>query len=148
MQNPFSRPVYETDDDKDRQARAAARIEDAWGIKIISFPPLSSVDWLMISEKGTVAYAEFKCRKYKRSDFKNLILSTQKLKHAVYVGARTKCKLFLFVEWLDGIFYREITPDQFNGFSVKTGGRDDREDPKDIEDVFEIPTNSFKSFYS
>lgn len=148
MQNPFSRPVYETDDDKDRQARAAGRIEDAWNIEVISFPALSTVDWLLLSDKGTIAYAEFKCRNYKRQHFKTLILSTQKLSHASYVAAQTKTKLFLFVEWLDGLFYRQITTDDINNFPVELGGRKDRDDPKDLENVFAIPTNSFKSLYS
>ncbi len=141
----MGRPIYEQLEDRERQARVAAELCEAWDlIDIFPLPPLAVCDFLMLRPDSSLALAELKCRSTRSLHYPTLHLSKHKLDRIVIVSCALKMPFFLIVQWVDGIFWQEITPTDLPMLKTAIGGRDDRGDAADREQVYEIPATSFQ----
>lgn len=138
------RPVYESTVDRDEQSRALGHVCRAWrGVTAFEFPPLACADWMLHnSNSKTFALAELKGRTCARDSYATVILSKKKLDRALATADALRVSFILFVEWNEGMFWLRIA--DASKFRVARGGRSDRDDPADIEDVYHIPVKDFR----
>lgn len=138
-----SRPVYETRRDQGREWQAISRFGKRYGRRPVKMPKFYHVDYAMM-EKDTnkiTSWVEVKCRENKRDAYPTLILSVHKVLSGVQLAKATNMAFVLYVEWADYAGHALI--DDTSRLHVSIGGRYDRDDPQDIEPVFEIPISKF-----
>lgn len=151
MGHDMTRPINETEADRDNQLRAIQRLKTAWestGETITVFEcrhaDLSPVDFVLLRHKKmTVCLVEVKCRTNKRSKYPTLMISSAKMnklwQHVKFGGIA-----FLLVKWKDSYGFWKI-PEKFpDDIDVMKGGREDRGQTGDIETCWHIPIAKFK----
>lgn len=138
------RPAYEKQEDREKQGQIAAEICSAWDVDVIPFPAHSAADYLLINKQSELALGELKCRTNRSLQYKTLILSRQKLIRLIACADTLKVPFYLFIQWDDGIFWQQLSAADLLMLKPSIGGRTDRQDAADIENVYEIPTASFQ----
>jgi len=141
-----ARPVYETRYNQGREWQAIIRFGQKYGRKPVKMPKFYHVDYAM-TEKDTpkiTSWVEVKCRENPRDKYPTLILSVHKVQQGVQLANLTNLPFVLFVEWSDWAGHMRVDDD--HRFHVSLGGRYDRNDPQDVEPVFEIPISRFSCY--
>lgn len=141
------RPTYETEGDKNREAKVIDSLCAVWECNATKLPKFYKQDWALTSVGGTVrALVEVKCRTHPRERYPTLILSLEKWLALAMLSEHTNAKGILAVQFSDGIFWMVAKPQP--QWRIAIGGRTDRNDPDDVEPVVHIPTNSLKPLLS
>lgn len=133
------RPVYEKKKDRDKQYRLAEWYAEKMGASVNHCDTFNSWDFVLHRNGQLIERGEIKCRQYPREAFQTYMLSLDKYQNMIE-GAKDKVPLSLVVEFMDGV-YRCYLPPAMVGYGK--GGRKDRGDEKDIEEVVFIPLTLF-----
>jgi hypothetical protein len=133
------RPKYESEADRGNQNYVLSKLERAFGIP--AERPTEEFAFYdgMFTFNSRKCVVEVKVRKNERSRYPTYMLSKMKyntLCDAVEMGTDA----LLAVQWTDQLGVIQLPAEH----TVSTGGRYDRNDPKDVEEVVLIPIKKFK----
>jgi hypothetical protein len=115
------------------------------GVEMIEMPQYHWYDYEAQYE-GVQVNVEIKCRDIKWGQYPTIILSKTKFMKG-YDRLVNHGERFRFVvRYKTGIQVLKMKDDILTHVNFKKGGRRDRNDPRDIEDVADIPLKLFKPF--
>ena len=145
----MTRPMYESDADLKREARALDAFCNALGLVWEKCPMRDPGDHVpdarlyRVGEAIPFAYAEVKCRTNRRDAYPTLLISKAKI-DAIHEKAPGYL-FYLIVQWSDQTSpqWLRIGPAFCRKVSARKGGRIDRGDRLDIETCYRIPVNLF-----
>ncbi len=128
----MSRPIYETLDHINGEVdvmKEYARLKDLTYQKL---PKLSHFDYVVLSCEGEPCcyMVEIKIRECSVDSFRNYMLSMKKIEAAKHLEA-AGFKAYILVRWSDATGMARMINYSYEG----VGGRNDRNDPQDIEPV-------------
>ena len=132
------RPLYETQEDLDREREAIMALCAKTSSLPIKLPIAAHADYLMSRDGEAKAVAEVKCRKNARLTYDTYMLSKHKYE-GLLSWANYGLTPILLVSWTDAIGYLKLPCPH----DIAIGGRRDRGDAQDIEPVVHIKTSSF-----
>ena len=133
------RPLYETEEDLDRERGAILTLCGRTDAHPFKLPISAHADYIMMRGSEAKAVVEVKCRKNKRLAYETYMLSKHKY-DGLLSWANYGLTPILLVSWEDAIGYVRLPCPH----DIAVGGRRDRGDAQDIESVVHIPTNIFK----
>lgn len=133
------RPKYESDADRGNQHYVLTKLERAFGIPAERpTDEFASYDGMFTFPKGRKCAVEVKVRRNERGRYPTYMLS--KMKYDILCGfAEQGADALLAVQWTDQLGVIQLPAEH----RVSTGGRYDRNDPMDVEQVVLIPTHKF-----
>ena len=134
------RPIYETQDDRDREALVAKKVGDAFKCSMGKLQPRDAFDFAAMRGDKIVGFVEIKVRANPMGQYSTYMISMTKLAtaHAIFAATKTPC--ILAVQWTDALGYIDMNAVDV---TLKMGGRSDRNDPRDIEPVCHIDISGF-----
>jgi len=142
----MTRPRYEKARDLIRERQVAKALERdliTRGCANLTFeklPKESHIDWVIkLHGKGVILF-EVKCRDNLRFDYDTYMISKEKIDRSLEISQRVHLPYFLIVRWTDGTYGKEITEPSSD---VRWGGRYDRGDDADEEEVYHWPSSEF-----
>ena len=135
------RPRYESSFDLSNEKEVSNQLSVNWNCSFHKLPISYYVDWMLIKNNKSVAFAELKTRKNLRQQYPTLLLSLAKWIHGNDLSKATSLPFLIIVKWTDGLFWIDSKNAKVN-FGI--GGRTDRNDSQDIEPVVFIDVNNFK----
>lgn len=133
------RPMYETEEDLDREWMAVQEFSTHTSTFPVKLPIGARADYMLCRGRDGKAVVEVKCRKNPRSAYPTYMLSKAKY-DALCDWAAMGFYVALLVHWEDDIGYVSIPVEH----EISKGGRWDRNDPKDVEPVVMIDVGKFK----
>jgi hypothetical protein len=133
------RPKYESDADRSNQHYVLTKLEQAFGVPAERpTEEFASYDGVF-TLGGRKCAVEVKVRRNERARYPTYMLS--KMKYDILCGfAAQGADALLAVQWTDQLGVIQLPAEH----KVSTGGRYDRNDPMDVEQVVLIPTHKFK----
>jgi hypothetical protein len=132
--------LYETDDDRDRQAQAAWLIEAWAGVRVIETPTVAGSDFLIARGATLSAVGEYKHRKVQYDPY---MVDKAKLEGLVDIAMKLAVPAMLFVQWGEGpVCWHRVDPN----LRYPTGilSRNNPRDARDTDNCFKISINLFK----
>ena len=136
------RPTYETLQTLAIEAETMKAACSVWGAKERKLAARYQIDWAVLNSDGNMrAWAECKRRYHQYGKYDTLMLSLGKYREGRQLCLDTGMPFLLIVEWDDGIRWMRASADMP---AIGLGGREDRNDPDDIEPCVFIPIESFK----
>jgi len=136
-------PRWETPEDLRREKIVACGIADQYGMKARKCPPNAPVDYAL-EGGGITSFIEIKVRKNASTLYPTLLVDLSKYNNLIELNLRyDKCEFYLVVCWTDRTGYFPIPCEH----TVKRGGRYDRNDPNDIEQVAHFDTSLATTLY-
>lgn len=145
------RPIYEKKEDRKRQAKAMAELVDYLHsvsvtkqktINTIEAPLLCPFDYEMTFKDKFWALVEVKCRTNKQDEYDNYMIGASKVQALVHAAKSRKLASYLLVSWADKVGVADAV-DVLEQSETGWGGRHDRNDPADTEDVLHVPYSLF-----
>ena len=125
------------------QNKFASDLSDRYNCTFLDRDEYNQIDYDIIRGGEIVAYAELKNRQHDYGRFPTLFIDESKLDALRENSTATGNPNFLFVRYLNGDYYYEVTADE--KFKVEKGGRTTHtREPNDIDYVEHIPINKFK----
>lgn len=141
----FDRPIYETPENQTIEDGIAAKLERAWGVKLVKTVPLFSLDREIWHENEHIGWVEIKRRYIKREQYPDgVFLSMKKVTPARELHRATGRDCWFAVQFDDCLGYADMLPDR----PTVIGGRFDRDDPLDVEEVALIKPGEFRIILS
>lgn len=146
----MSRPIYETETDRQNERAIKAFLEDRWGCRADKLKISCEIDYSLTKGNKIVGVMEIKCRNYNYKTLDGwggLILSANKWQAAKRWKETHNIAFFLVLGLIDGIFVLKIKSNEvWPSLDLITAGRRDRNDPQDIEPCVLIPMNLFSKY--
>lgn len=172
----MNRPIYETPDDRNREEAAAQRflkclrsyvknittVEPRLSLR--HTPNLNACDRLIYRDyAGTerlVGNLEIKVRSCAREQYPTYMIGLSKILNNVLFADAMGARFFLCVQWTDSLGFVEIDKSvlskassdlydhdvRIGGVRLEKGGRTDRGDSRDVEEVLHIDISRFRSW--
>lgn len=141
------RPTYETEHDRQNEAKVGEFLARAWGCQFFKLKPYYGVDMAVFVDGVMQGVMEIKTRHYSSEDLARmggLILSAHKWTSMAQWHAVHRKAIALVLNLPDGIFALTVHPDDpLPVFPIKLGGRTDRGDDQDVEPCCMIPMGYF-----
>lgn len=140
----MSRPLYETKEDMDRETAVATELCRAWKCTSRKFGKNYTLDYELLRDGEVVALCEIKCRFVSHNTYDTYMISVQKIKEAQKIADSRRLPAFIVVHYEDDIrfFHVNMEPDW-----TEQGGRTDRGDPMDVEEVAHYKAERLTSIY-
>jgi hypothetical protein len=137
------RPLYETAQDRLRQRAVMDAFQRRYQCQLVEMPAKCNWDYEIWRNEMIVALAEVKCRRNAMCKYPTYLLSKMKADAIVQACASLSLSPLLIVQWSDtaGWVWLNDGP-----FEEGHGGRVDRNDPRDMEQVIYIPISKFTKF--
>ena len=137
------RPTYETAEDRKREKAVADKITEKINVPLNRYPEYHPFDWYG-DFNGIRHNVEIKCRDIIWGKYKTIILSRRKMVDGWHEFI-TQGRPFIFVvkDRQGKIMRYRMTRKNAARLKSRMGGRWDRGDPQDIEQVVDIPINMF-----
>lgn len=138
------RPRYETAADRTREAGAMQRFVSAF--QNVTAEKLSQghrADFLAVDGNNRKAYVEVKTRTCTSGQYETYHVSHDKLKSLLALAEKDGYDAVLLVQWKDKTGYIPVKRYLANA-TFKQGGRWDRKDKFDVEEMAEVPISLFK----
>lgn len=137
------RPVYESTETLEAEARLAKRCSDEWRVRMVKLPFSYQIDFAIDKEHQPVkAWAEVKCRNCPRDAHASYIISLLKWDALMRAQELTDLPSYIVFGWTCGAA-GWIRADRLDR-RITISGRTDRNDPADIEPVLWIGRDQFK----
>lgn len=143
------RPIYEQKEDRERQGKAILELinylnsmNESKKVNAIEAPVLYPFDYEMLFKGKFWALVEVKCRTNKQDEYDNYMIGAGKIKALLDAAKGRKLSAFLLVSWADKIGVADARA-IIEQSSMGWGGRHDRNDPADMEDVLHVPYHLF-----
>lgn len=137
-----NRPWYETDPNKVEEKKFSNVVATTFRCNFRKLPVQYGLDFSMYGNRELVGFAEMKCRTNPVRAYPTYMVSTKKYDAASKLNAQFGLPCYLFVRWTDRWGCTEIHTMR-DGVEVGAGGRTDRGDPQDVEQVAYIPLSHF-----
>ena len=137
----MKRPLYETNADKANETKFMQRVCRHLKCDLRQMPTAMRYDFEAYRDGKLVAMIEYKRRTCKSGSYPSYMISAHKIDTITEAAEKAKCKFILFVEWTDALKW--VEPARTRKVLSK-GGRKDRDDPHDQEEVYLIPVTSFR----
>ncbi len=132
------RPTYESAKDRERERVAASLLEQQWRIVARKQEGFASIDYRLELPGGeVVALAEVK---YRPVPYPSIFLSLKKAP-AIRQAERNNLDVWYCILRDDGLFAARLDPQL--RYPRQMGGRRDRGDPADIEELALVPWSDF-----
>ena len=139
----MTRPRYETEADRQRESSVGERFAAALnGVTVEKLPHGHRADFLARDTKGNEAYVEVKTRRCTSRQYDTYHISYDKLKALVSLAEKDGRDALLLVQWKDTMGYVNIKKYLAHA-TFKKGGRWDRGDKFDVEEMAEAPISLF-----
>jgi hypothetical protein len=139
----MTRPIYETQTDRNNERRLAAKIEKHYGCILQKMPMKLSLDFMAIRDGKAVAFIEARQRKIAMNTYPTYMLSLYKAMQARSLTMTTGLPCFLAVQWTDKAGIAKLPP-AHEEMHVVMGGTTRRDDPQDIEPMVHFDIANFK----
>lgn len=137
------RPQYETEADRVREAKAVKKFTDRYlDTTAEKLEYGASADYRVINEGRPVAYIEVKTRTCTSYQYKTYHISKAKLIALTRLGERDGLRPLLLVQWKDKTGVISVKKFLDNATYTR-GGRYDRNDSFDIEEMAEVDISLF-----
>lgn len=131
----MSRPIYERDTDRHAEAALAREIADRWGVTCLTLPKLATADLLICNPDMTFrCWAEIKTRQIEFGTYRCLHLSLDKVHRLQRLADLTRVRVIIIANLIDGAFAIPCPP-MGSHIVTEQGGRTDRNDAKDVEEM-------------
>ena len=122
---------YETQSDREHEARIALAVSGVWGVPALRLPALSVADYLLCATSreppDVISLLEIKRRSSAHDTYDTFMLSQTKVRRLLDVGQLLVIESLVVIEFSDGVYY--TTADAIAGANdVRIGGRHDRGD--------------------
>lgn len=131
--------VFENGDDRERQRRAAKRIEKAWRCEVEERPLLDPVDWNLKRDGVLRAVGEYKGRTHRLGAFPTLFLAKAKYDALVSEGEAKGVPAFFVAEY-EGDVLCYVNVAEIPDTSTRIAGRPPRSGAAhDQEQMIDIP---------
>ena len=137
------RPVYERKSDREREARLAMWLGKEFGWDMKEMPQFNFCDY-QAEIDGKLNNIEIKYRDIHWGQYPTIILSKDKFMKGLDRQVNHSEPFRFYVRHKTGLRCYEMDDYCLFDISFKQGGRKDRGDPKDIEEVADIPIQLFK----
>lgn len=136
-------PTYVRQQDVENEARVMSRFASMIpGASVKPLPPGAAYDGEIYQNDKLVALCEVKCRLGAPDRYENWQIALKKLQSYSRHSAAKQVPAFLLYSWDGHLFYWKIK--DIDALPVKISGRYDRNDPKDVEPMAQIPSSFFK----
>jgi len=139
----MTRPIYETQTDRNNERRLAAKIEKHYNCMLTKMPMKLSLDFMAMRDGKAVAFIEARQRKIAMNTYPTYMLSLYKAMQARLLTMTTGLPCFLAVQWTDKAGMVRLPP-SLEDFYVEVGGTNRRDDPQDIEPMVHFDIAKFK----
>lgn len=139
----MSRPLYESQQDRDNEQRLADAIERQHNCVLHKMPTKLSLDYLATRDGAAVAFFEMRNRRNKMHAYPTYMLSLYKVMMASNLSQTTGLPCFLAVQWADKAGMCRL-PLEHDKMETQIGGSVRRGDPQDIEPVVHFGMDNFK----
>lgn len=141
------RPMYETEEHLEAEAKTAKMLADAWSCEFHKMPIRYNLDF--VAKRGDVAisFCEFKTRNYtmqKIGEMGGYLISIGKWAAAKMLCEASGLPFTLIVTATDGVWYCVVQDFKPDGVLVR--GRKDRNDWQDIEPCVLLNVDRFTKF--
>lgn len=138
------RPIYERPGDRTRQREVVALLEHATGMRASETVRLCGWDYEMLRVDGSLsALVEVKARTHASTHYPTYIISQAKVIALAQASRERKCMAGLLVAWSDCTGWLRVDNRRRDRWPTIRGGRRDRNDPADIEALYEIRVEDF-----
>ena len=127
----MSRPIYETQQDRDNERAVAEAIGQRYGCDMHKLPMKYILDFAATRDGRVVAFIEVRCRNIASTQYDEFMVSVGKLLAAKSLTSCTGIPCRLAVRWADGV--TRITNLPPENYDVRIGGSTRRNDWQDIE---------------
>lgn len=140
----MTRPRYETAADRKRESGVGKKFADAFvDMTVVKLEHGHRADFLATDRNGKKAYIEVKTRTCTSDHYPTYHVSSDKLRSLLRLAEKDGHDALLLVQWRDRLGYIPVKTFLSNA-TFKTGGRWDRGDEYDVEEMAEIPIRYFK----
>ena len=136
----MTRVKYETLENLTEEKNILGYISQKWDVSCSKMPISYKLDYAMYRNDELVGFAEVKSRTHAFRTFDTYIISLSKVMTARRLASVTTTKSLLIVNWNNVIGWIDF----FSDFSVRQGGRSDRNDWQDQEPMCHFDINDFK----
>lgn len=136
------RPRYETQADRDNEKAVEKQIETWASCTLKKTASQHYLDWEAYRNGKLVALMEFKKRSNPRLQYPTYMVAKKKIDRGKIESAKAQVPFIFLVQWTDGLHYLLIDDD--TPMTIGNGGRTDRNDRFDIEQMAYFDTTLFK----
>ncbi|WYN05145.1 hypothetical protein ISREJYDI_CDS0185 [Pseudomonas phage UNO-G1W1] len=136
------RPRYETQQDRDNESSVKSQIEKWAKCTLTKTGSQAFYDWEAHRDGKLVALMEFKKRTNPRRQYPTYMVAMKKIDRGIALAKDAGVPFIFFVQWTDGLHYLVVNTD--TPMTVGTGGRKDRGDRYDMEEMAYFDTALFK----
>jgi len=138
------RPVYETDHDRLEEREVMKSLSSISRLGFALMPRFYAYDATLLRNGECCAWVDAKRRYHPRSKYDTYMLSCKKVSDLRKEQWATNIQALVAVKWDD--YLGVISADRFVLLNdmVAMGGREDRDDPDDVEPCFFIRPEKFK----
>jgi hypothetical protein len=136
-----TRPIYETQANLDSERTVALRLCWAIGCGGVRQGQFSVVDWRLVDgERNHLGWAEIKCRTNPMHQYPTYMISEAKIKAMLKLQQESRSPVILAVQWSDWLGVLRLPCP----YRTERGGRTDRGDARDVEDVAHFDISRFE----
>lgn len=139
----MSRPLYETQLDKTREAAAIQLAASRWRASPVKLPMQYRIDYALMRDDRIAALAEVKCRDVDASQYPSLMLSLAKWQAGIALAGLLRVPFIIVASYADGARFVKVNELDAAAVTFGFGGRNDRNDEQDMEPVVYIPASCF-----
>lgn len=139
----MSRPLYETEQDRESERRLAEMIGAKYNYKFVKMPTKLSLDYMLTQDGIAKAFMEMRQRRTPMHKYPTYMISLYKVMMASQLTQTTGLPCYLAVQWSDKAGICKLPP-HIAPLSVAQGGSMQRGDPQDIEPVVYFDMSCFK----
>jgi len=130
--------LYETAEDRQVESSVARKLGDAWNVEVWSFVPQVTTGDLLLGRDGVLkAICEVKRRYNPIGAYPTYIISRAKLERVALLARITKSKGLIVIQFDDALAW--YNAEEALDYPSSIGGRYDRQDPNDVEQMTHIP---------
>ena len=127
----MSRPIYETQADRDNEQGIARIVEQRFGCTLHKMPMKYTLDFAAVRNDSVVAFIEARQRKIPSTQYDEYMIALHKLADAHKLTQLTSLPCRLVVRWSDNVTKMiKLPPDDYE---IRIGGSTRRGDWQDIE---------------
>lgn len=138
----MSRPIYENAKNRQDEVWAQEKIETWARCTLEKLPYKDHIDWKAYRNGDLVALIEFKRRTCTKNQYPTYMISSAKWRNGLSMSNTYGVPFILTVRWADGLYYLHVKDSV--PLTLASGGRWDRGDDLDVEEMVYVDTNLFK----
>ena len=139
----MTRPRYETAEDRVREAEAAQKFADVMLLDVKKLEAGHRADFAVLDNGVEIGYLEVKTRTCNSTTYKTYHVSKDKLDALLALAKKENKRAALIVQWQDRAGFIGVGKFLSNA-TFKKGGRWDRGDKFDVEQMAEVDINLFQ----